>query len=370
MAVHQVSVKIENPKNKVAPKGPSFRGVGATNPIIWLMDGIDNGGYVAQFLVQDAAGMAAPRTGAALYRNRDKTKKYNWEYATLVAIREVLSAPSMFVIPMIMLHQIKGRFGKANDVPINFIKGFGDDFAEFAAANQQMLKEPQALKRAYYEYAVRNLLNQSTQGDFYKIDPKEFKKASNELADKLIEIDGAPQRKFWWSKRKDASGKPIKYAADLEGEFVAEFVKLKKKYFHNGPTNRTLQAFFTIKNKIFGAESDAISNKPFLETNINRFIHNLRNFTYDAVDSVKSNFNPEKQNIKDFIEHFTHKRAGSRFIATMSMTFAVALFYLTIPKMYNLVSKGNPELAGLDEGMRPGSLPPVLDHVEEGSKCS
>lgn len=366
MAVTHVSVKVENSKNKVSPKDTSFRGAGF-NPIIALMDGIDKGGYVTQFLVQDAAGMALPRTGAALTRNSDKTGEPNIEYASLVGIREALSGPAMFVIPMAMLYGIKGRFGKANDVPINFIKGFGDDFAEFAAANKQLLSDSQQLKRAYYAHAVRNLLNQSTQGDFIKEDKVLFEKSIDQLADKLMEIDAAPQKKFWWSARKDAGGKQIKYAKDLEGDFISEFVKLKKMHFKNSPANRTFQAFFTIKNKLSGIETDSITKKPFLETSIDKFLHNLRNFTYDAVTSVKSEFKPNNQSIKDFVENFTHKRVGSRFLTTLSMTIAVALFYITIPKIYNMVSEGNPELAGLDEGMRPGSLPPILDH-EEGGK--
>ena len=58
--------------------------------------------------------------------------------------------------------------------------------------------------------------------------------------------------------------------------------------------------------------------------------------------------------MKDYIQRFTKKRIGSRFITNMSMFLAVVGFYTVIPKLYNLGLKGNPALKGTAaEGEQP-----------------
>lgn len=367
MSIRPISIKTENSKNTAPQKEVSFRGAGL-NPITGLMDWIDKSGYVAQFLTQDVVGMAVPRTGAALTRNKDKTGHLNYSYASLVVLREALSGPSAFIIPLTMLWAIKSKFGKANDVPINFIKGFGDDFAEFASQNSELLNYPEKLKAAYYKRVVSNILDQSTRGEFPGRDKKKFDEAVEKLANKLVEIDNAPKKKFWWSKKRNANEGSVKSAKELTGEFIEEFIKFKKMYCASS-SNKPLQAFFAVKDKIAKVAHDDTTGKSFIETNIGSFINHLRNFTDDVIESSNEGFKESGKNIKEFIKNFTNKRVGSRFLTNLSMTAAVCLFYIFIPKLYNLVSKENPGLAGLkdcDDSMRPGSLPPVLDHKEEG----
>ena len=96
---------------------PSFQGFG--NPITVVMDAIDRGGFAASFIAQDGIGMVAPRIWEGLNRNRKrekdpvtgeetgkKTGPLNWEFARREGIREVLSGPSAFIIPAIMLLNI------------------------------------------------------------------------------------------------------------------------------------------------------------------------------------------------------------------------------------------------------------------------
>lgn len=362
MAVHQVSVKIENSKQKAPKKDVSFRSAGF-NPVISLMDGIDKGGFVASILTQDTLGMVLPRTGAALTRNYDQTGKPNYEYTWLVAIREVLGLPSAFGIPFAMLYAIKKRFGSANDVPTSFIKGFSDNFSEFITKNPELLKKPellesnQALKTAYYKHMVRNLIDSSTEGNFEKQNKTLFEESIDRLTNKLVAIDKETNKKA---------------AKKIQGEFIGEFIELHKRYSKR-PASRALKSYITVQNEIAGSlkSGTAVSdtNTLYLKTDISSFVDNLRDYSHDLMGTISAKFKPGG-NIKEFVDDFCHKRVGSRFLTNFSMLTAVCLFTTFIPKIYNSVCKGNPELAGLieeDNSLQPGGLPPILDHKEEGA---
>lgn len=364
MAVNPVSVKTEQSNKNAYRKDIAFRGAGF-NPILMIMDGIDKGGFMASFLAQDTLGMVCPRIGAGLTRNSDKTGEPNYKYASLVAVREFLTGPSVFVIPMTLLYAIKSRFGKANDVPITFIKGIGDDFAEFASQHPQLKDNPAEMKKAYYRSAVANVLDQSTQGNFSKDNKKLFDKTVDELTQNLIDMDEAKQIKYWWSPKNDANGQPIKYVKDIKAAFIAKFVEMKKLHSHH-PEGRMFQTYFSIPNKITGAGAGEYHGKPHLKTAVDCFVDNLRNFTDDATKSLSQSGNGSS--IKESVQSFIHKRVGSRFLTIMSMSAAVVLFFLYIPKIYNSVCKENPELAGLVDEEKPKAVnpAPVTEEKEEG----
>ena len=110
---------------------PAFKG---SNPVVMLMDAIDRGGFAASFIAQDGIGMVAPRIYEGLNRGRkvdENGKKHgplNWEFARKEGVREILSGPSAFIIPAIMLHFITKHSGTANNVSIDTIKGLGQMF--------------------------------------------------------------------------------------------------------------------------------------------------------------------------------------------------------------------------------------------------
>lgn len=364
MAVNPISVKTEQSNKNAYRKDIAFRGAGF-NPILMIMDGIDKGGFIAGFLAQDTLGMVSPRIVAGLYRNKDKTGEYNYKYASLVAVREFLTGPSVFIIPLLMINGIKKYFGKANDVPVNYINGLGDDFTEFALQHPDLKEDAKAMRQAYYRHAVTNVLGQSTQDNFPKTNKEGFDKAVEELTQKLIEMDEAKPTKYWWSPKNDANGQPIKYLKKLESEFVARFVELKKAYSKN-PQGRMFQAYFGIPHEIVGSSYDDVTSQHYIKTAIDRFIKHLRNFAYDASDTLSRSTKGE--NAKDAIQSFVNKRVGSRFLTNFGMTAAVILFFLYIPKIYNSVCKENPELAGLEDTSedKTASLPPLPKNKEEG----
>lgn len=332
MALNPISVNVD-PKN--SSRNVHFGNAG--NPVIAVMDGIHKGGFAASFVTQDMLGMAIPRTVTGLTRNSSDTGEKNTAYARLVAIREVLSGPSSFLIPAAMLWAIKKQFGASNDVPTSFIKGFSEHFSDFASQNSTDLKDANAIKKGFYRSSVKNLLESSTEN---VLSGKALEEKVDKLTDILVKIESAP-KKYLWSPKKDAEGKLIEYKKTLKGEFVEEFVEIRKKYSTN-PANKIEKVWYDLK-------PDATGTKKTLNTKVDKFVEHLMDFTNDVSKSVVKKFDPTKKGIAEFVENFAHKRAGSRFLLNMAMTTAVAMFFTVIPKLYNPKDGKNPALAGLEE---------------------
>src|ERR1035437_67005 len=128
------------------PHRQNFKGLDSV--VITTMDAIERGGTFASFVTQDFLGAILPRPLAGLTRNKKENQgKVNTKFALKEVIREFITGPSMFIIPMGILHVTKKYVGKSLDVPANFIKGLGDIFKDTADANK--LSDPKALKLEY-----------------------------------------------------------------------------------------------------------------------------------------------------------------------------------------------------------------------------
>jgi len=333
MSVKPVNINADasnKPRQAAPKKGVSF---GNINPIVTVMEGVDRGGYIAAFLVQDGCGFVAPRISTGLNRNREETGKYNWQFAATEAIRELLSGPCMAIIPAVMLYATKKHFGSANDVHIKFIKAMGDDFAQFAS-KQSSLMDKDAVKHAYYHESMKNILNNATGG---KLKPEELEQKAKYYTDKIFEIENAPKksgmRKFLGKKDP---GKNYDMLCDLNDEFVT----LKKQ--HNGVDGNPLSVDFS--------SVDEKGVKANTSTRFKSFVTDLKNFTEDATATVSTKFKGAPKEVGEFLNKFKHNRVASRFMLILGMDLAVAAFLSIVPKLYKIFNKGgkNPGLVGLE----------------------
>lgn len=344
MSIKAVNSSIENKKsNQVNSSKVAFKG-GFPNPIIATMDGIERGGFAAAFVTQDMLGMAAPRVGTGLNRNREETGKYNWKFARSEAIREIFSGPSTFVIPSLMLYGIGKLAGTANKLSGGLIKDFGDDFANFAQNQpKEILSDKKVLKEAYYEHAMKNILEGSTNGG---LQGKKLDSIAKSFAKRLIEIENRSQRPF--------SEKITSSLTSLKNTVINIFSQKENRVANKttkGMTAKLVHDFSVIKRKFATSESSVLgsnfkNNK--MQTSFEDFLTHLQNYTNDVTKSIAKKFKPDtKQTIKAFVDNFTHKRLGSRFVTTLSMTTAVFSFFTIIPKLYKSKDGKNHALDGL-----------------------
>lgn len=329
-----ISVQQHQKRNEQTQQQPSF--TGSFNPVVTLMDAIDKGGFAASFIAQDGIGMVAPRIYEGLNRNREtdengkKKGPLNWEFARREGIREILSGPSAFLIPMGILTLIKKFSGSANNVHVNHINVLGQDFADYASKNPTQLKEASTFKKGYYAQVFENILNNSTDKEF------NVKEYAQRFADKLVEAE-----------TKQAS-KDKKGANKLQASIISEYMKLRKQ--HSAPSNDEMGVLIKGENKN-------------IASNIKRVLQSLTDYSSDALAKTGKYIGKQTgktaeelaQNgdLAKYIKNFNLHRSGTRVISNFSMWGAVVAFYTVIPKLYNLGIKHDPGLKGLEKDSAP-----------------
>ena len=307
---------------------------GSFNPVVTVMDAIDKGGFAASFIAQDGIGMVAPRIYEGLNRNRQKdengkkTGPLNWEFARREGIREILSGPSAFLIPMGILTVLKKTSGTANNVHVDHINVLGENFASYASKNPSQLKNTNEFKKGYYSQVFENVLNNSTDKQF------DVKAKAEHFANKLVEVE---------SKR---AGKDKKAANQLQGELVEEYMKLRKQYAAPSSDEMGVLLKPEGKDKVVGS-------------NIKRLIQSLGDYTGDVLDKTNKYLNKQSGHtveelasdgsLTKFVDNFNLHRKGTRVLSNFGMWGAVVAFYTLIPKLYNMGLKHDPGLKGLEE---------------------
>ena len=306
---------------------------GSFNPVVTVMDAIDKGGFAASFIAQDGIGMVAPRIYEGLNRNRatdengKKKGPLNWEFARREGIREILSGPSAFLIPLGILAGIKKFSGSANNVHVDHINVLGQNFADYASKNPSQLSDVKSFKRGYYAQVFENVFNNSTDKGF------NVKEKAQHFADKLVEIETR-------RANKDKKG-----ANKLQSELLEEYMKVRKQY--TSPSSDEMGVVLKQEGK-----------DKNLSSNIKRLIQSLADYSNDALEKTnnfvkKQSGHTAEELAKDgsltkYVKDFNFHRAGTRVISNFGMWGAVVAFYTLIPKLYNMGIKHDPGLKGLE----------------------
>ena len=321
---------------------PSFQGFG--NPITVVMDAIDRGGFAASFIAQDGIGMVAPRIWEGLNRNRKrekdpvtgeetgkKTGPLNWEFARREGIREVLSGPSAFIIPAIMLAGIKKWSGTANNVHVDHINALGKSFADFAETNADILTDTAKAKEKFYEKVFKNVLSTSLET---KLTGDELNRTAQEFTQEYIKIENAPSKGHW----KTFIGKAVPGSAeDLQGDLADRYMNLRKRLLPSSINE--MDAGITVEG----------TNKT-VKTNFSKVLSSLSDYSNDVLKNSKKYVETNgTEDLQKFLKSFNHRRIGTRVASIASMFAAVVAFYTVIPKLYNLGLKHDPGLAGLED---------------------
>lgn len=329
----------QNNKSNNVNYAPSFKG---SNPIVMLMDAIDRGGFAASFIAQDGIGMVAPRIKEGLNRGRkedENGKKHgplNWDFARKEGVREILSGPSAFIIPAIMLHFITKHSGSANNVSIDTIKGLGQIFETYATENRNTLSDVAKTKKEFYENVFKNVLNETldTENGTKPIANLDINKTAAEFTNRVIEIENAKSKGFIKNLldiKVDGS------AEDLTKNLADDFMMLKKENL--SPSVNEMAAHLKIEGR----------KEPVTE-GFNKLLSSMKNYSNDAIESVTKQLEKDgTTDVSEFLKTHTSRRIGSRFTTIMSMFLAVVGFYTVIPKLYNLGLKGNPALNHAEE---------------------
>ena len=128
-----------------------------------IMQGIENRGFLASFLIQDGLGMTVPRTYKGFQRDKEITGKYNIQEGKEVFGREGLTGPCMMAVAPLMF-LAAAKFGRSTSVNTSLIKRFGNnlrDIVKNSNFDKSLLKDSNKFKQHFYKTSVQEMLENS-----------------------------------------------------------------------------------------------------------------------------------------------------------------------------------------------------------------
>lgn len=357
---------IQTPRLNAPAKSVAFTGgFKAPNFIVGLMDFIAAGGFAASFCIQDGLGFIAPRVGKGLFRggkkkhdengneildkNGQPKRELNWAYARKEGIREVITGPSAFVIPWLLLKGINKKFGSGNSVKLDYLDSFKNIFTRYVDENKTAVQAGNGDKKTFYKEVYKSILEQTINNNPNAVKIKNIDKLAKEYADKQIKIE-AINNKYSGFKNLLSSKKRKEKAEELAkiGSIEDDYIKMKKLHVGGASSDMAIE-MLSSDGKVKGGSISELSKA-------------MKNYFNDATKNMHEVLKKSADaDISEVVSKFTNRRMGSRILTNLGLFTAVALFYTQIPKLYNMGTGGkNPALMNDEE--------PALQNANGGSQ--
>lgn len=306
--VQHQSVKLgETPKDSVSFSGVKDKATG-------LFKWIDKQGFFVEFLIVDTISMICPRVLVGLNRDRDKTGQYNYKAAAEEAGREILSGPSMNLIPMGILAAVSA-FKPASHMN----KGTLGAFAELM--NKVIDKSPSLSKVSKDDLNTR-------------------------LANQLFD------ESFGHLSFANGDKQKLKYKQTFTDLLVGS-TKTTKKFFNTGAFDRNAEEFESvvteINNKGFVKGEDKASlhansvnlcknekGEPLASLTGKELYEDFHNYSKDVMSKLSElKFGSDSvKKAKDFVRDISDARIALKTTSAIAAFFAVGTFLLYLPKLY------------------------------------
>ncbi len=265
----------------------SFKG-GVDTLCLGVANAIENGGLAVSFTLQDMLGTNLPRPIMGLMRNSKENKgEKNVKFAAKELVREMMTGPSMFIIPMILLGIGKKALGKTVNVPMKAIKSFGEVHAAEPVNELGKAITKQEFYQNSFVEMIKNAKFEQTPSDETIKTAKEFAKKLSDVTDK-------------------------KSLKDTVADLGSKFVDITKSHAEDAAHSDFTQA--VVKN----------NKASFKDT-----VQNMMSYADDVV--VKSAKNATSDGIKKMVNNNILRRCA----ANVFMYAAVLTFLQVIPKLYN-----------------------------------
>ncbi len=284
---------ISTSQNNPAFKGAGILGAGIDKFSLFIADKIENGGLFVSFTLQDMLGTNLPRPFMGLMRNsKENNGEKNTKFALKELTREMITGPSMFIIPAMLFEPGKKLFGSATNVPMKFIKEFGKIHSGTPLDEAGNIIGKQDFYKNTFAEIIKNAKQESV--------------LSQETKDKASDF-----------AKRLASVKEKKPMQELIGNMTNEFTDIVKNHAQDAA-----HTDFT------GAVISDNLKAPFSET-----VNHMVSYANDIVPKVKKKATAD--NAKNYISKMTNKKIIGRFAANVGIYAAVLGFLQIIPKLYN-----------------------------------
>ena len=314
-------------------KHTSFKGIASTlgNLNQVAMSKLEKGGFFAEFVLLDLIGLVLPRVYQGFQRNKEELGHLNYQAGTEEFLREAITGPSLFIIPIGILTGLGKALGKAVQINSNVMKKFTKSFENVGEdiANSVVPQNQKVFAEKLFD-------------DLYKNHPDVQAKGLVDVAEK--------NKKDFVGLLTDSLNQKGKDLKKTSADFTELVSKINASLFPE--RKNTFAVDILLDDKKFG-------------TSASDLFEDARKYMQDVIPSVKLTIDDAVKNgkeatidlIKSSIEKITNVRANGRKLMCIGGTAALAAFLSIIPKIYQR-SKANPALAGL-----------VTEKGQEAKKC-
>ena len=297
----------------------SFRG-------FWNKVGSVNKGLMEEFCIMDLCAMVLPRIYSGLNRNKEELGHLNYQAGAEEALREGITGPSMFLIPIGAVILAGRRLGKGTLINSKLLTQFSDIFKNLGArfaAQENKVTNTEFVSKLFDKFVTNNdgLLSHSADA---AVQP--LSKFKEEFITKLTSNVGAKMSK-----------KDSKAAIEAFEDLVAN---INTSYFGTKEYSLGMST---------GKGADA------LHTTARDLYLDARKYMEDVIPSAKLSFDSikakgteiTKEVFDNTIASITRIRENGRRLLCLGGSAALAGFLSIMPKIYQL-SKKNPALNGID----------------------
>ena len=307
------STKIQHNINNTQQQSPSFKG-GLDSFCLFVANAIENGGLFISFTLQDMLGTNLPRPIMGLRRNsKENNGEKNTKFAFKELVREMLTGPSMFLIPMGMLKLGKPILGETIDVPMKHIKALGDVHAERALNSHNNPLTKKEFFANTFEEIIKNAKNEGSASETTRSTAAAF---ADKLEEALKKPEKSPIRSLKDIKTHLATRKATKDTSKrLMSELADDFVAISKKH----ATDAAASDFTVARVKNASAS--------FKDT-----VGHMISYADDVIPKVSDKNAGEIQNA---VKKLTNNKVLTRLANNAAMYAAVIAFLWIIPKLYN-----------------------------------
>ena len=320
------NTKIQHNINNTQQQSPSFKG-GLDSFCLGVANAIENGGLFISFTLQDMLGTNLPRPIMGLMRNsKENNGEKNTKFAFKELVREMLTGPSMFLIPMGMLKLGKPILGETIDVPMKHIKALGDVHAERALNSHNNPLTKKEFFANTFEEIIKNAKNEGSASETTRSTAAAF---ADKLEEALKKPEKSPIRSLKDIKTHLATRKATKDTSKrLMSELADDFVAISKKH----ATDAAASDFTVARVKNASAS--------FKDT-----VGHMISYADDVIPKVSDKNAGEIQNA---VKKLTNNKVLTRLANNAAMYAAVIAFLWIIPRLYNKAEgQGNAGLKGL-----------------------
>lgn len=288
------SINNNNAEYDRRKKNPSFG-----NLAVGLASFIENNGFLGEFLTIDTVGMMAPRTAQGYMRNSKELGHPNYKAGREELIRELLSGPAFFYVPLIIITLTGLLRGKAAKVQTKVL----ENFKSLMQKTTVNLKDANATKNNFVDTVINKAF-----GDY---------KNETGLVNRLKDLMKQNLQKN--TKRSDR--KEIRKEAD---QVITKLNKANGRFLDNASTIK------------LGEQA---------QYNVKDFFQDMSNYLDDFTNKAQKTDKPAAE----FIEHFHKKAKDLRNITNIMAVSALSAFLMLVPKLYQ-TSKKFPGKDGLNTG--------------------